>query len=85
MNAVNLRHCQLVIITKKRVTSLSHQKKIIDLQGNITSRIGHKKAKIFDEITNILELFHRENSKKNISCVLVDEAQFFKKANQTTI
>ena len=49
-------------------------------KGNITSRIGlTKKAKIFDEGTNILDLFHRENSKKNISCVLVDEAQFLKK------
>ena len=49
-------------------------------KGNITSRIGlTKKAKIFDESTNILDLFHRENSKKNISCVLVDEAQFLKK------
>ena len=49
-------------------------------KGNITSRIGlTKKAKIFDEDTNILDLFHRENSKKNISCVLVDEAQFLKK------
>ena len=50
-------------------------------KGNITSRIGlTKKAKIFDESTNILDLFHRENSKKNISCVLVDEAQFLKKS-----
>ena len=49
-------------------------------KGNITSRIGlTKKAKIFDEGTNILDLFHRENSKKNLSCVLVDEAQFLKK------
>ncbi len=49
-------------------------------KGNITSRIGlTKKAKIFDENTNILDLFYRENCKKNISCVLVDEAQFLKK------
>mgnify|MGYP001302077156 CR=1 FL=1 len=56
-------------------------------KGNITSRIGlNKKAKIFDEDTDLLDLFHKENSKKIISCVLVDEAQFLKKkANQTTV
>jgi len=48
--------------------------------GVITSRIGlQRDAMAIDEDTNILELFLRENEKKTIDCVLVDECQFLKK------
>jgi len=46
-------------------------------RGVITSRIGvQREAIVVSEETNILELFIRENEKKKIDCVLVDEAQF---------
>lgn len=46
-------------------------------RGIITSRIGvQREAIVVAEETNILELFIRENEKKKIDCVLVDEAQF---------
>ena len=48
--------------------------------GVITSRIGiQRDALIIKDDTNILELFMRENSKKKIDCVLIDECQFLKK------
>ena len=46
-------------------------------KGEITSRIGlSKAAETFDDKTDILELVKKFNAKNNISCVLVDEAQF---------
>ncbi|MBR3212145.1 MAG: thymidine kinase [Firmicutes bacterium] len=49
-------------------------------RGVITSRIGvQREALVVGEETNILELFIKENEKKHIDCVLVDEAQFLKK------
>ena len=49
-------------------------------QGNITSRIGlSKKAEVFDENTNLFELFKTSSKVKKIACVLIDEAQFLKK------
>lgn len=48
--------------------------------GMVTSRIGlQREAKIVNDDTNILELFMRENSRKPIDCVLIDECQFLKK------
>lgn len=48
--------------------------------GKITSRIGvSREAIIVNDETNILKLFIRENKKKKIDCVLVDECQFLKK------
>lgn len=48
--------------------------------GMITSRIGlQREAQVVHEDTNILELFMRENEKKKIDCVLIDECQFLKK------
>ncbi len=48
--------------------------------GLITSRIGlQREATIVREDTNILELFMRENDKRPIDCVLLDECQFLKK------
>jgi len=49
-------------------------------QGVITSRVGlQREATIVNDDTNILELFMRENDRKKIDCVLVDECQFLKK------
>lgn len=49
-------------------------------RGVITSRIGvQREASVVSEDTNILDMFIRENEKKKIDCVLVDEAQFLKK------
>ena len=49
-------------------------------RGAITSRIGvQREALVVGEETNILELFIKENEKKHIDCVLVDEAQFLKR------
>ena len=49
-------------------------------RGVITSRIGvQREALVVGEETNILELFIKENEKKHIDCVLVDEAQFLKR------
>ena len=49
-------------------------------RGIVTSRIGvQREALVVSEETNILELFIKENEKKHIDCVLVDEAQFLKK------
>ncbi len=48
--------------------------------GKITSRIGvSREAVIINEDTNILKIFMKENKKKKIDCVLVDECQFLKK------
>ncbi len=48
--------------------------------GVITSRIGVQRAAIdITKDTDILELFIKENEKKKIDCVLVDECQFMKK------
>ncbi len=48
--------------------------------GLITSRIGlQREAAIVREDTNILEMFIRENGKRTIDCVLIDECQFLKK------
>lgn len=49
-------------------------------RGVITSRIGvQREAKIVNEDTDILDLFIKENERKSIDCVLVDECQFLKK------
>lgn len=49
-------------------------------KGVITSRIGvQREAIVVNDETNILELFLKENDKKKIDCVLVDECQFLKK------
>lgn len=48
--------------------------------GVITSRIGiQREALIVNDNTNILELYIRENEKRKIDCVLIDECQFLKK------
>ncbi|MCQ2547499.1 MAG: thymidine kinase [Clostridia bacterium] len=48
--------------------------------GVITSSIGiQREAMVIRENTNILELFMRENNKRDVDCVLIDEAQFLKK------
>lgn len=48
--------------------------------NKVASRIGVEVNAICVNVdTNILELFIKENNKKKINCVLVDEAQFFKK------
>ena len=49
-------------------------------RGVVTSRIGvQREARTISEDTNILELFMKENERKKIDCVLVDECQFLKK------
>ena len=49
-------------------------------EGKITSRVGlQRDATIVNEETNILEIFMRENDRKAIDCVVVDECQFLKK------
>ena len=48
--------------------------------GVMTSRIGiQREALVVNEDTNILELYIRENEKRKIDCVLIDECQFLKK------
>ncbi len=48
--------------------------------GVIASRIGIRREAIaVNENTDILDLFMRENAKKEIECVLIDECQFLKK------
>ena len=48
--------------------------------GVITSRIGiQREALVVNEDTNIIELYFRENEKRKIDCVLIDECQFLKK------
>jgi len=48
--------------------------------GKIKSRVGlEKEAKIIRKETNILELYKKQNI-KGISCILIDEVQFFTKA-----
>ena len=48
--------------------------------GVITSRIGiQRAARTIADDTNILDLFIRENEKKLIDCILIDECQFLKK------
>lgn len=48
--------------------------------GVITSRIGiQREAIVVNDDTNILELYIRENEKRKIDCVLIDECQFLKK------
>ena len=52
-------------------------------KGVITSRIGlQREAAIVDEDTNILELFMRENNRKDVDCVVIDECQFLKKTSR---
>ncbi len=49
-------------------------------RGVITSRIGvQREAIVVNDDTDILELFIRENEKRKIDCVLIDECQFLKK------
>ena len=49
-------------------------------KGVITSRIGvQREATIVNDDTNILQLFMRENERKHIDCVLIDECQFLRK------
>ena len=49
-------------------------------RGRITSRVGlSREATVVNDDTNILELFMKENDKKTIDCVVVDECQFLKK------
>lgn len=48
--------------------------------GVITSRIGlQREAMVVHDDTNVFEMFLRENAKKKIDCVLIDECQFLKK------
>lgn len=48
--------------------------------GLITSRIGvQREALIVKDDTDILNLYLRENEKRKIDCVLIDECQFLKK------
>ena len=48
--------------------------------GLITSRIGvQRESLIVKDDTNILSLYLRENEKRKIDCVLIDECQFLKK------
>lgn len=48
--------------------------------GLVTSRIGiQREALIVKEDTDILSLYLRENEKRKIDCVLIDECQFLKK------
>ena len=48
--------------------------------GLITSRIGvQREALVVKDDTNILEIYLRENEKRKIDCVLIDECQFLKK------
>ncbi len=48
--------------------------------GIISSRIGiQREATIVAPETNILEIFLKENKRKKIDCVLVDECQFLSK------
>ena len=48
--------------------------------GVVSSRIGLKRDAIpVENDTNILEIFMRENAKHEVSCVLLDEAQFLEK------
>jgi len=48
--------------------------------GLVTSRIGvQREAMIIKDETNILDMFLRENEKRRIDCVLIDECQFLKK------
>ena len=48
--------------------------------GVITSRIGiQREAIVVNDDTNILELYMRENEKRKIDCILIDECQFLKK------
>lgn len=48
--------------------------------GLVTSRIGlQRAATIVGDDTNILQLFIKENEKRPIDCVLLDECQFLKK------
>lgn len=48
--------------------------------GVITSRIGvQRDATTIGDDVNILELFIKEDAKKKIDCILVDECQFLKK------
>lgn len=48
--------------------------------GVITSRIGiQREGIVVNDDTNILELYMRENEKRKIDCILVDECQFLKK------
>ena len=45
-------------------------------KGKITSRVGlSREATIVNENTNILEIFMRENDRKTIDCVVIDECQ----------
>lgn len=49
-------------------------------RGVITSRIGvQREGRTISEDSNILELFMKENERKKIDCVLIDECQFLKK------
>ena len=49
-------------------------------KGKITSRVGlSREATIVNENTNILEIFMRENDRKTIDCVVIDECQFLKR------
>ena len=48
--------------------------------GLVTSRIGiQREAMIVNDDTNILELYMRENEKRKVDCILIDECQFLKK------
>lgn len=48
--------------------------------GIITSRIGvQRQATLVHDDTDILELYLKENEKKKIECILIDECQFLKK------
>lgn len=48
--------------------------------GKIASRIGiEDKADMFNEASNLFEMIKAEQTKRNIACVFIDEAQFLSK------
>lgn len=48
--------------------------------GVVTSRIGvQREAIVVNDDTNIFDLYLRENEKRKIDCILIDECQFLKK------
>ena len=48
--------------------------------GIITSRIGiQREAMVVNENTNILDMYIKEENKRKIDCVLIDECQFLNK------
>lgn len=64
----------------KRVIALTPEVDTRYGKGVIASRMGLKiKAESFSENTNIFDLVSKENQKRKVDCVLIDECQFLKK------